>query len=554
MAGAAFDGTLINRGEETALIVCALEDERRRGFTLAYTANLTAVEEAKRHGGRAYTIGMYLTDEAVRVFGEDRLRKVYQFKKEVDPGAIMNPGKVFPSKQSGEPSTRKLNRLIRLAKIGSGTLKTVDRLFGGRSAGEAIDSTSALAALPLAAQTAWDAFACLGCGYCRSECPQFNAIGWESASPRGKFHLLKEYLKGNVALDERTAEMFFACTTCHQCDEICQVRSHIEEDWTWVAKPAMLKAGFHPPLVFQRQAHHIIVDHNPSGASQDERTAWMTSDLKYREEGEIGYWAGCAVSYTYSLRNLPINAFRILNKAGIEPVYLGRNEWCCGGALFNIGCIDELPEIVRHNIDEIKKRGIKTIITSCSSCWYNLGVMYPVIAHQLNLEHDIKVKHITEFVSELIETERIRCEVPVELEVTYHDPCHIGRGGGIYEPPRKIIASVPGLHLIEMPRNREHSACCGKHIMRYPRLGSLINSSRTKEAAQTGAAAIICSCATCENNFRQGVAEAGISLEVIDIMDLVAESAGLPRVSVSKLSRLLRGKKKEDSNGSISDR
>jgi Fe-S oxidoreductase len=260
------------------------------------------------------------------------------------------------------------------------------------------------------------------------------------------------------------------------------------------------------------------------------------------------------VSYTYLLRNLPINAFRILNRAGIEPVYLGRAEWCCGGAMFNVGCIDELAEIVRHNLNEIARRGIRTLITSCSSCWYNLAMMYPVIARQLNLTDGLEVKHITEFVSNLIEEERIKCEKPVELEITYHDPCHIGRGGGIYEPPRKIMASIPGLKLTEMPRNREHSACCGKHIMRYPRLGHIINSGRTMEAAATGAAAVVCSCSTCENNLRQGVAEAGIPLEVIDIMDLVAESLGLPRVSVSKLPRLLRSRQREAGDGNISDR
>jgi Fe-S oxidoreductase/FAD/FMN-containing dehydrogenase len=541
--GVTFDGTLINQGKETAILTYALEDERRRGFTLAYPTNLTAIEEARKLGGRAYAIGMYLTDEAGKVFGENTLRKIYDFKKEVDPDGIMNPGKVFPATLDREPSTKKISRLVKMAKRGSGALKAIDRLFGGKTARETLDSKTKLAELPFARETAWDAFACVGCGYCRNECPQFSAIGWESASPRGKFHLLREYLKGNVKLDKRMAEMFFACTTCHQCDEICQVKSRIEEDWTWVAKPAILKEGFQPPLVFQRQAHHILIEHNPGGDSQDQRKAWMTPDLKYSEEGEIGYWAGCAVSYTYLLRNLPINAFRVLNKAGIEPVYLGSDEWCCGGAIFNVGCLDELTEIVRHNLNELKRRGVKTIITSCSSCWYNLAVMYPLIARRLNMDFDLTIKHITETVSDLIEEGRIKCEKPVELEVTYHDPCHIGRGGGIYEPPRKIMASIPGLELVEMPRNREHSACCSKHIMRYPRLGNIINSSRTNEAAQTGASAIICSCSTCENNLRQGAGEAGISMEVIDIMDLVAESIGLPRVSVSKLSRLLRSKK-----------
>jgi Fe-S oxidoreductase/FAD/FMN-containing dehydrogenase len=540
--GIAYDGTLINHGEETAILAYALEDERRRGFVLAFPTSLIIIEEAKKLGGRAYAIGMYLTDEAAGVIGEDRLRKIYDFKKEVDPDGIMNPGKVFPTTLVKEPALSRLNRLVKLARKGIVALKAMDKLYGGKSAGETVDFRTKLAELPLAEEMAWDAYACVGCGYCRTECPQFNAIGWESASPRGKFNFIKDYLKGDVKIDKRMAEMLFACTTCRQCNDICHVKSLIEEDWTLVAKPALLKEGFQPPAVFQRQARNILLKHNPTGEPQEERMAWMTSDLRYREEGEIGYWVGCAMSYTYLLRNLPINALRVLNKAGIEPACLGVDEWCCGGATFNVGCIDELFETVSHNLDEMKRRGIKTLITSCSSCWYNLGPMYRALTQRFNLEYDMNVKHITEIVSELIKEGKIKCELPVDLKVTYHDPCHIGRGGGIFDPPREIMASIPRLELVEMTRNREKSACCGKHIMRYPRLGSIINSGRTNEAAQTGAEALVCSCSTCENNFRLGIVETGAPMEVIDIIDLVAESTGLPRLSVSKLPKLLHKK------------
>jgi len=540
--GITFDCTLINQGEETTILTYVLDDERRRGFTLAYPKNLTTIEEAKKVGGRAYAVGMYLTDEAEQIFGEEKLQRSYKFKKELDPCGIMNPGKIFPAKLSGDTSLWKLNYMIKLARRYPAMMAMVDRLFGGKPVGKTVSSKTVLAKLPFAREATWDAFACLGCGYCRTECPEFSAIGWESASPRGKFHLLKEYIQGNVNLDERMAEIFFACTTCGRCNEVCQVKAHVEEDWAWVARPTMLREGFQPPLIFQRQAHHILNEHNPGGDPQNERTAWMPSDIKYREEGTIGYWAGCAGSYNYNLRNLPINAFRLLNKAAIEPVYLGCDEWCCGATMFTVGCIDEVSETVRHNIDEIKKRGIKTLITSCSTCLYNLGHVYPVIAKRLNLEYDITVKHITEVVCDLIDEGTIKFELPISLKVTYHDPCHLGRSCGIFEPPRKILASIPELEFVEMPRNREQSACCGRFTLRYPRLGSIINNSRTLEAAQTGASAVVCGCSTCENNFRIGIANTKVPLEVIDIMDLVAETSGLPRLAVSKLGKLLRTK------------
>jgi Fe-S oxidoreductase len=307
-------------------------------------------------------------------------------------------------------------------------------------------------------------------------------------------------------------------------------------------RPAISNAGFKPPEVFTRQAANILTMHNPSGAGQDKRLDWMPSDIKYSEEGHMGYWVGCAASYNYGLRNLPINAFRVLNAAGIVPVYLGEAEWCCGGAMFTTGFHDEVTESIEHNINELMKRGVRTLVTSCSGCWLHLGHYYPIFAARLGLDYKIKVKHITEVVGDLIGNGDIRCRAPVKLKVTYHDPCHIGRGGGIFEPPRRILSAIPGIEIIEMPRNREHAACCGRHVMRYPRLGTRINNSRVAEIDRTKASAVISSCPTCETNLRAGLDEMASDVEVIDIMDLVAASMNLPDLCVSKLAKVMQNK------------
>lgn len=535
----AFNGTLVNNGSQATILTYTLDDERRRGFPLAYSTSFVPIKAAKKLGGRSYTIGMYFTDDAELLFGKDKLLKIYGFKKEVDPVHIMNPGKVFPTSLEKNSPIRKLNLMIKLARSQTGIMEAADRRFGGKPLGEIIDQKTMLGKLPFGKEVAWDAFACTNCGYCRNECTEFNAIGWESASPRGKFHFLREYLKGEVKLDERMAEMFFVCTTCRRCNLACQVRAHIDEHWTLTLRPAIWQGGFNPPLIFQMQAYNILVNHNPGGILQSKRKAWMPPDLKYREEGEIGYWAGCSASFTDATRNLAVNGVRILNKAGIEPTYLGSDEWCCGGAMYVVGCIDEVMETVEHNINEINRRGIKTLITSCSGCWLHLSHFYPLFAQRLNLKYNVKMRHVTEIISELIKEGRIKCKFPLRLKVTYHDPCHIGRGGGVFEPPRKILASIPSLELIEMPHNREHAGCCGRHVMRYPQLGIAINSSRVIEAEQTGASALVGCCPTCENNFRIGVAETSAKLEVLDITDLVAESMGLPTLVISKLASLL---------------
>jgi len=539
----AFYGTLINNGTKTVLLTYALDDERRRGFPLAYATGFSLIKAASKLGGSPYAIGMYFTDYAELLLGKEKLSKICEFKKEVDPDHIMNPGKVFPSSLD-KSSPLRLNLMLRMARNLSGLIGVMDRLFGGKSPGEVIDNKTTLGKLPFGKEVAWDALTCANCGYCRTKCTEFNAIGWESSSPRGKFHILRDYLKGNTKLDDRIAELFYVCTTCGHCSKLCQVKSHIDEDWTLAARPAVWQEGFNPPMVSQVAASNILVKHNPSGYPHDKRTAWVPPGVRYKEEGEIAYWVGCAASYDKASRNLSVNSLRILNKAGIEPTYLNTDEWCCGGGTYLVGCLEDIEETVKHNIEEVNKRGIKTIITSCGSCYYYLGHLYPILAKKLNLEYDAKIKHITEVISELIDEGKIKLKFPLKINVTYHDPCHIAIAGGIVEAPRKILSSIPSLKLVEMPRNRENTACCGRHTLRYPRLGTIIIEERINEANETGAQAIVTACPTCGNNFRTGVAQKGDGLEVFDITDLVAESMGLPSLISIKLTRLLRNQPK----------
>jgi len=534
----AFNSTLIEYGSQATVLTYVLDDERRRGFPLAYSTSFVPIKAAKKLGGKPYTIGLYFTGDAELILGKDKLRKLYEFKKEVDPNRVMNPGKVFP-RYMDKSVPLGLTQMLRMAASQTKLIGTIDRLFGGQPLGEVIDQKTTIGKLPFGKETTWDAFACANCGYCRSKCTEFNAIGWESASPRGKFHFLREYLRGKVKLDERMAEMFFACTTCCYCNQLCQVKSYIDEHWTLAARPLTWQEGFNPPLVSQVAAVNIVVKHNPGGRPQSTRTAWVPPGLRYREEGEIGYWAGCNASFNQSTRNLAVNSIRIFNQAGIEPAYLGSEEWCCGGGTYVVGCLEELEETVRHNINEFNERGVKTLITSCGGCWYYLSLFYPIFAKRLNLKYEVTVRHITEAIDELVEDGKIQFKFPVNLKVTYHDPCHIARGGDILEPPRKIMASIPGLELVEMPRNSEHTACCGRYVPRYPRLGGIINSGRFVEAEKTGASALVCACPTCENNFYTSLAINGSKLEVLDITDLVAESMGLPTLAIGKINRLL---------------
>jgi Fe-S oxidoreductase/FAD/FMN-containing dehydrogenase len=534
------NGTLVKHGNRTTVLTYMLGDERRFGFMFGYAGSFRPLNVAAKLGGRPYAIGMYLSGRAMDYFGKDTLKRIYVYKKQVDPLFIMNPGKVFP-RSLDKTAPFRLGWMLRLAGSMGGLVKIAAGLFDGSTPVKFARGRTAVSKLPFGNEAVWDAYACVRCGYCSSICTEYKAIGWESASPRGKFHFLRDYVEGKVKFDQRMGELFYACTTCGHCNQVCQINSHIEEHWTLTGRPAAWLDGYNPPRVSQVAASHALLRHNPGGMSQEKRTGWKAPGLKCSEEGGIGYWVGCNASYNQETRNLPVNSVRILNKAGIEPVYLGSLEWCCGGGVYSAGCINEIEETFRHNLEELHKRGVKTLITSCGSCYYYLGHLYPILAKQYGIAYAIKVRHITDYMDELIQEGKINCKFPLKFTVTYHDPCHVACAGGIVDAPRRILSAIPGLSVVEMEHNGAGTACCGRHTSRYPNYGGTISSKRLDEAFQTGVPALVTGCPTCETNFRNKLQSYGKSMEIFDITDLVAESMGLPTLVVAKINRITKG-------------
>jgi heterodisulfide reductase subunit B len=206
----------------------------------------------------------------------------------------------------------------------------------------------------------------------------------------------------------------------------------------------------------------------------------------------------------------------------------------------------------------LHKRGVKTLITSCGSCYYYLGHLYPILAKQYGVEYGIKVRHITDYIDELMREGKINCKFPLNLTVTYHDPCHIACAGGIVDAPRRILAAIPGLSVMEMVHNGSDTACCGRHTSRYPNYGGAISSKRLDEAFETGVPALVSSCPTCETNFRNKLQSYDNNMEIFDITDLVAESMGLPTLVVARLNKVMKGtaksaEKKEEAKTFLSE-
>jgi Fe-S oxidoreductase len=243
---------------------------------------------------------------------------------------------------------------------------------------------------------------------------------------------------------------------------------------------------------------------------------------------------------------------RLLQKAGVNFGIAGENETCCGGRAYQMGYKEDFLAQAKKNMAMIKKSGAKTLVTGCADGYHAFKVLYD----KFDLKGSLEVLHVSEYLARLIKDGKLKPEKKVDITVTYHDPCHLGRLGepfihwkgkeipghirvfephkefrrgtyGVYEPPRDVLKSIPGLKLVEMGRIKEYTWCCGA--------GGGVNDSnpgfsmwtaveRIKEAESTGAAAIATTCPWCVKNFNEAIKEKGSSLKVYDVIELLDQS------------------------------
>jgi heterodisulfide reductase subunit D len=215
------------------------------------------------------------------------------------------------------------------------------------------------------------------------------------------------------------------------------------------------------------------------------------------------------------------SAVEILNKAEIKFTILGNKEWCCGSPLLRTGQTDIIKgEYAQHNADAIQATGVEKVITACAGCFNTLKNNYPKIVGKL----PFKVYHISEYLELLLKKEKIKFTTPIEKTVTYHDPCHLGRHGKVFDAPREILKNIPGIKLIEMNRIRTKSRCCGAgggFKIAFNEVAENIAVDRVQEAQGTGAEMIVTPCPFCVVNLNAGAKKANIPLKAIDLMQFV---------------------------------
>jgi len=503
---------------EVTLLGLILHDERKFTFNFAFGLALSVLRVAKENGGRAYTTGLFFPNEAESVLGTERLSHMREFKREIDPQGLFNPDKVL----SGSPL---LTGFMGLA----GAFEPVVRLFGNAAKSSIGERLEAQGRRGIPDDVAWYAYACTQCGYCVDTCDQYYGRGWESQTPRGKWYFLRRYMEGKVDWEQKMVDSILACTTCELCDVRCCEDLPIEPSWLKLRGELIHDEDrlTFPPFEIMRQS--LRKENNIWAGYRVDRPRWMPSDElgTLPERAEIAYFPGCTASYVE--HDIAQATACLLHKAGVQFTYLGRDEACCGIPMLMSGLWDTWEEILRHNISAMQARGVKTVVTSCPACWLVWHTFYPEWAQKLGIEFDIEAKHWSEVVAGQIAAGKMTFDQSVDMKVTWHDSCHMGRAGGIYEAPRQVLQAIPGIEFVEMEHNRQEAHCCGSvmSLVADPAAARRIGDVRLAEAEATGAQALIASCPCCEVQLRVTAAKTGRDLPIMDLAHLACDGAGI---------------------------
>jgi Fe-S oxidoreductase len=232
------------------------------------------------------------------------------------------------------------------------------------------------------------------------------------------------------------------------------------------------------------------------------------------------------LSFDPELWDIPRNAINIMKAAGTDAGIMGMEESCCGGRAYEIGYVGEFTKYAEHCIETFNSLSVSTVVTSCSDGYSTFKNLYPTV----DIDMKFETLHMVEYLDRLIKDGKLKFTRELPMKVTYHDPCHLGRhlgDDGVYDAPRNVLQSIPGIELAEMVRNRENAWCCGAGAgvsQANPEMGLWTANERLKEAKDTGATALVTACPWCVRNFKDAVAEYGLDIEIYDISEIVAKA------------------------------
>jgi Fe-S oxidoreductase len=388
----------------------------------------------------------------------------------------------------------------------------------------------------------FDAFACIQCNRCQDVCPAY--ITGKELSPSAlevnKRYLIRDNMTA-IAEGAQTLPLVgsvisesavWACTGCGACLEVCPVGDEPMLDIFDIRRDLVLMQSEFPADL-QKAFNGMERQGNP-WQNGDSRTKWLEGvdfpvpTVEENPDFEVLYWTGCAVSYDPRAAETARAFLKILHTAGVNFAILGERETCTGDVARRAGNEYLYYELATQNVETLNEVKPRRVVATCPHCLHNLGKEY----HQFGLAA-MEVIHHTALIDELIKDGKIppMANPARWSNVTFHDPCYLGRHNDIVEEPRQALNGV-GIQIKEMPRNRKNSLCCGAGGAQFWKEeehgAKAVNLARYEEAVATGAETLAVGCPFCMQMFESARATTGSGPQVRDIAEMIAEALPAP--------------------------
>jgi heterodisulfide reductase subunit D len=374
--------------------------------------------------------------------------------------------------------------------------------------------------------------ACTSCCLCADVCPAMTAtrdghlsgvyrLDQLNRINRARTGLLRRIFRNRApSFDQLKAfsDTVYRCTLCGRCQEVCPSGISLKDIWVSLRQDMVHSEAYPKKVDMIRE--NLEETRNVFAEDNEERALWV-EDMPdapehgyIKERAEVVYFTGCVSAYFPMAQNIPIALAEILEAGEVDFTLLGGDEWCCGFPLLGAGLRERAREYIDHNLEAVRRKGASRVVFACPSCY------------QMWLEHyprEFPISHVTEFLKELLATGRVPLG-RLSLTVTYHDPCDLGRAARVFEAPREIIRSIPGVELVELAANRENCPCCGgggNLEMIDTDLSVDIAKQKVEEVLETGADAVVTACQQCVRTMNTYVRRKKMPLRVLDIVQLV---------------------------------
>jgi len=345
--------------------------------------------------------------------------------------------------------------------------------------------------------------------------------------------LIYRVLIAGNGLDIEGRAEFWACTTCNTCASRCPKQVNPMEAVIAMRSAFVEKGRVHPNV---KTALESTFRHgNPLTMPREDRNLWAEGlPIKpFDETSEYLYFVGCTPSYDPRIQKVAQALVRLLAQTPLRYGYLGSEESCCGSEARRLGEAGLFEMIVEDTSELYKSLGVKKMFTTSPHCFNAYKNDYPKMGGEKPHESGfvpMQVQHYTQVLAGLIERGELKFSGALEKTVTYHDPCYLGKHNGVFDEPRKVLSSIPGVNLVEMDRSREKSLCCegggGRMWLEGTNPGTRLAQQRIQEALDTGAQILATACPFCLATLEEAVKHlnAEDKLRVMDIAELCAAS------------------------------